>query len=201
LALLATDAPAQTSRRHTQTTVFQAFTATGAPTLPATRSTGRCLTGSRHADRSDAWRCTGSYGGLLLTWDPCFASPAAPGVVLCPNNALTSATELRLTRPLPTGKADSDTASPRQRPWLIELYPKLSTGPVRGHIRCVLADGRRAMVEGLRLNYLCLGLAGTVALWGHVHHTTEPWTILAASIYSTHHFKATRSFAIFRAWT
>jgi uncharacterized low-complexity protein len=169
IALLAAAAAAGAAE-STTVTVFHAFTAAGKPALPTRSATGYCWTGSLAADRSDAWRC---FIGNEIH-DPCFSSARTPGVVVCPNVMLSSAIEIRLTRPLPVKLADRGTASAKSQPWLIEL----DSAPTA---RCEFATGATSAIGELRLNYLCTGGGLTsMGLWGLPLRSKPQWHIRIA---------------------
>jgi hypothetical protein len=157
---------------RTVVTVFQAFTATGKPTLPTKSVAGHCWTGSLAADRADAWRC---IAGNAI-YDPCFASAAAAGVVLCPNMQVTTDTEIHLTRALPAKQADSGKASVHNFPWLIELAA--SSGSGRGGVFCEFNTGASAVVSNARMNYYCIGGSYSYdGLWGLPTRKRPEWSI------------------------
>lgn len=160
----------------TTVTVFRAFTATGAATLPTKSVSGYCWTGSIAADRSDAWRCLSGH----WIYDPCFSSPAAPRIVLCPNMHLTSDVKIRLTRPLPGAQKDRGTASIHSIPWLIEL--DVPSSQVAGGVFCEFSTGASSVAKtalnDVRLNYYCSGGSySTMGLWGLPARTSPQWTI------------------------
>jgi hypothetical protein len=154
---------------RTAVTVFHAFTATGTPTLPTTPASGYCSAGSLATDRRDAWQCRVGKD----SYDPCFSSSAAPGIVLCPNAQLSGAMKVRLTHPLPTQHSDRGTASIRSQPWLIEVKAKHEA-------RCLFVTGAKPYPDGTRPDYRCTGSLsgfGAVAL---PNRTKDPWTITIA---------------------
>jgi hypothetical protein len=157
-------------------TVFHAFTSAGKPTLAIRSARGYCWTGSIAADRRDAWRC---FVGNDIH-DPCFSTPAAPGIVLCPNPDLTRATEIRLTKLLPIAMGDHGTASAHSRPWLIELGA--SRVPGSAGARCELVTGTTSVVGGVPESYFCTCHAlATMGLWGTPLHGSAGWSIRIAS--------------------
>ena len=126
------------------------------------------------AERSDAWRC---FVGNEIH-DPCFSSPAAHGIVLCPNEQLSTDTEIHLTRSLPTAQADHGIASIHDRPWLIEVGPKCAQSPSPANcFRCEFEPGAQPSVNGKRLNYECSGAIAGFGAFGLPNRNVEPWTI------------------------
>lgn len=182
LAFLTGACPAAASLR-TAVTVYRAFTRGGSPTIPVRHARGSCFTSSETTTRSDAWRCT--VGNALH--DPCFSSPQARAVVICPNADPTSGLEIRLTRRLPTAHANRSPARERQ-PWTLKLY---------GGAHCAFSGGASSVVDGLRLNYFCLGNHAS-GLWGYPLRTTQPWTIFSAPFTAT---ALSERVAIEHAWT
>jgi len=181
----------------TKATVFHAFTAAGAPSLPTKTASGYCWTGSLAAERGDAWRC---FVGNEIH-DPCFSSSAAHGIVLCPNEQLTSDTEIHLTRPLPTAQADNGTPSIHDRPWLIEVGPKCSTSPSPTNcIRCEFAPGAQPSANGKRLNYECSGALAGFGAFGLPNRNVEPWTISVGKDIGKGSVAFTPAVAIVQAW-
>jgi len=78
------------------------------------RGTGSCSSGSLVDRRADAWRCR-SGGGV---YDPCFSDGA---FVLCPDGTPDShdALQVRLTKPLPRGRANPPGGVTSTAPWVI----------------------------------------------------------------------------------
>ena len=170
MAVTASLAPGA-AQKVTRTTVFQAFTQDGAPTIPVRSKAGYCWTGSLTINRGDAWRCfVGNY-----IYDPCFSSQHASGVVICPNLQLSSGISIRLTRPLPQQYGDPGVPSLGDQPWNIEL----ASGR-----HCALASGASNVVHGIRLNYFC-GSSSHFGLWGFPNRRAEPWTIWSAPFTAT----------------
>ena len=181
----------------TKTTVFHAFTAAGAPSLPTKTTSGYCWTGSLAAERSDAWRC---FVGNEIH-DPCFSSPAAHGIVLCPNEQLSTDTEIHLTRSLPTAQADHGTASIHDRPWLIEVGPKCAQSPSPANcFRCEFEPGAQPSVNGKRLNYECSGAIAGFGAFGLPNRNVEPWTITVGKDIGKGSVAFTPPVAIVHAW-
>lgn len=179
-------APA-TASAHSRTTVtvFHAFTPDGTPTVNTRQKSGYCFSGALTVDRNDAWRCfIGNY-----IYDPCFSSPQAGGVVICPNAQVTGGVTINLTRGLPRKYADHRSPSPNAQPWNIQL--------TNGH-HCIFASGATSVVDGKRLNYGCFGL--NYALWGFPRRRTQPWTIFVAP-YNAAHLSQSQRRAIRRVWT
>lgn len=154
----------------TTVTIFHAFNPDGTPTLPLRFKTGYCWTGSLTADRNDAWRC---FVGNFI-YDPCFSSPQAPGIVICPNPWLSGAIEIELTRGLPRAYGDTRKPSISGHPWNIQLAN-------RHH--CVFSSGASNFVAGKRLNYFCSGLS--YGLWGYPNRRSEPWSIASGPFAAT----------------
>ena len=155
-------------------TVFHAFTSAGEPALATTAARGYCWTGSIAADRRDAWRC---FVGNEIH-DPCFSAAAAPGIVLCPNPELTHATEIHLTKPLPTAMADHAAPSVHSRPWLIELGASRAAGTAGA--RCEAVTGASSQVDGVAERYFCTGALASMGLWGAPAHGAAGWSIRIA---------------------
>jgi hypothetical protein len=166
---------------RTRAIIYQAFTSSGKPAIHVTStSRGSCNGGASAINRSDAWRC---FAGNFV-YDPCFSSPKATGIVLCPLGPWTaSGAEIKLTAPL-TG-ANKGKPSTSGHPWAIET----STD------KCVAATGATSILDHLRANYFCQTTKN--ALWGYPSRTSEPWTIYSAPGTAT---KLTRKVAIKAAW-
>ena len=161
----------------TKTTVFHAFTAAGAPSLPTKTTSGYCWTGSLAAERSDAWRC---FVGNEIH-DPCFSAPA--------------------TRSLPTAQADHGTASIHDRPWLIEVGPKCAQSPSPANcLRCEFEPGAQPSVNGKRLNYECSGAIAGFGAFGLPNRNVEPWTITVGKDIGKGSVAFTPPVAIVHAW-
>jgi hypothetical protein len=159
-------APAAGARLRTRATIFHAFDATGAPTIPVKSKSGHCFSGSLTINRSDAWRC---LSGNFL-YDPCFSSALHPGVVVCPNRVVKGGVEIHLKRKLPRKFADSGRPSLKHQPWDIQL----ASGR-----HCAFESGASNTVHGIRLNYFC-GPRTKNGLWGYPRRRVEPWTIRIA---------------------
>ena len=157
---------------ETATTLFEPFTAAGAPTIHVKQASGHCWTGSLSSPRSDAWRCF--EGNYIL--DPCFSSASVAGRVVCPNSGLKDGIELKLTKPLPRKQANSGRLSLGERPWQLELA---------GGRHCVFASGATSVIGRRRLNYFCDG-KGQLGLWGWPDRRQEPWTIESAPASASH---------------
>jgi hypothetical protein len=173
-------APASAAGQMTKATVFRAFSPDGAPTIPVRSRSGYCFTGSLTINRRDAWRCfVGNY-----IYDPCFSSPNASGVVICPNLQVNGGISIQLTKALPRQYADVGAPSLRDQPWNIEL----TSGR-----HCAFASGASNVIQGVRLNYFC-GSTVHFGLWGFPNRRTQPWTILTAafSANSLHQRRAIR---------
>ena len=82
---------------RTRATIFQAYTAGGAPAVTTRPARGYCWTGAVTIDRNDAWHW---FVGNFI-YDPCFSSPRDPGHVGDPNAALTGGIRIHLTKRLP----------------------------------------------------------------------------------------------------
>ncbi len=150
---------------RTKTIIYQAFTASGKPTIHVTRTVrGYCWIGSVAAARNDAWRCLSDND----LYDPCFSSSKARGIVLCVSVPWTrSGVKIKLTRRLP--KPYAGKPSTKGLPWGI----KTTTG-----LRCVLATGGTTAIGRVRANYGCLN--SKEWLWGSPARKSEPWTIYIA---------------------
>jgi len=181
IATAATGASAAT----TQATVFQAFTATGKPTIPTTKQSGYCVSGSAATDRVDAYRCLVKNGII----DPCFASALAPTVVVCPYPTLKAGWEIRLTKPLPIRYIGKATPSIRDQPLAIETV----TGAY-----CFFSTGGTAAVGKVRENYGC---SHGGWLWGYPNRSARPWwTILVGPTHAPPHPRLTKRVGIRRVW-
>jgi hypothetical protein len=150
----------------TQATVFQPFRSNGTPTIPTRPKSGYCYTGSLAVNRNDAWRCFVKN----FIFDPCFSSPAAHGVVVCPNADVNGGAEIHLTKRLPQSMADPGTPSIRNQPWDIEM----TNGK-----HFVFSSGASNEVKGQRLNYFCATRCN-YGLWGYPRRRSQPWTIAVA---------------------
>jgi hypothetical protein len=182
LAIVA--APATVDARITTTvTVFHAFTPSGSATIAIHHASGSCFSSSDATRRSDAWRCMVANE----LHDPCFSSPRAAGVVICPNADPRSGLEITLTKGLPTALANSGSPSARSQPWTLEL----SSGA-----HCAFSGGATSVIHGVRLNYFCAGSKG--GLWGYPRRATEPWTIFSAPFTAR---RLTKRVAIRHVWT
>jgi hypothetical protein len=171
--------------------VYSPFSANGGSLLHTKTKRGSCME-SITTDRRDAWNCSttrvidkrhsGCSGGsghhivpmpcfMVRYYDPCFSSPRAPGIVLCPDSPWkTTGVLLKLTRPLPANEGSPP--SLRAQPWALELVdgrrcsiPPAPNGPFVPDI-----DGQRA-------NYECD--RGRSKLWGYPNRHTQPWTIFS----------------------
>lgn len=139
-------APAHRIATVPTSTVVHTYTGYGTDGRPAAVSTstenGYCWNSSLAAVGPTAFRCfsDASSGGRI--YDPCFA-PATPSptTVSCVNDPWSTATTLRLTRPLPEPVADG-----AARPWALQL----ATGA-----RCVASTGTVPSVGGVNLSYHC----------------------------------------------
>jgi hypothetical protein len=165
-AVLGAGAAAGATR--TQASVYTPFTSSGAPTIRVvSRIRGYCWTGSLAVDHRDAWRC---MSGNLI-YDPCFSSPTAKGVVLCPASGPWSRTaiEITLTRKLPTKYGNRRAPSTSGLPWALVTASGW---------RCELNTGATTVVSGRRANYACTGTQDW--LWGAPLRKSQPWKIYAA---------------------
>ena len=166
VALLAPTAAAAATR--TRASIYTPFASSGAPTVHVVSTVrGHCWIGSLAAARSDAWRC---LSGNLI-YDPCFSSPSASGLVLCPASGPWSprAVEIKLTAQLPTRYANPDKPSTNGLPWALVT----SSG-----WKCRLDTGATTVVQGRRANYSCTGTNDW--LWGAPSRRSEPWKISVA---------------------
>jgi hypothetical protein len=178
LALAGTSGTSQGAR--TQTRIYRAFKASGAPAINVTRTVrGSCWEGSVAIDRDDAWRCMSAN----FSYDPCFSSAKAKGIVLCPDAAWErTGVEIKLTEPLPPkpgshvrrrygeGFANKPKPSTNAMPWAVETTAGL---------KCSFATGGTWLLQGERANYGC---PGDVWLYGNPDRTHQPWTIHAAHL-------------------
>lgn len=167
----------------TQVTVFNAFTASGAPTFQTRTVKGYCWTGSIAADRKDAWRCFVRNE----IYDPCFSSAMAPGYVACPDASLTKGILIKLTKPLPHKFANHRQASVNARPWLMQT--------VSGR-RWEFVTGAANRVDRHTADYFSHG--SRAALWGLPDRHAQPWTIYWARLNAT---RLKKRAAISYAWT
>jgi hypothetical protein len=170
---------------RTEVQVYQPFSASGHSLLRSRARPGYCYEGSFAIDRRDAWRCTARH----LGYDPCFSSPRAPGVVLCPDRPWKrTGVSLKLTKALPRGHGNRGAPSVAARPWALKLHD--------GN-RCTYITGARGgkMINGRFPDYECE--QGRYLLWGLANRRTQPWTIFIVTREST---RLTRRAAIDRAW-
>jgi hypothetical protein len=165
--------PAAVAASTTTAVVYRPFAPDGASRLTGPTKTGHCWTSSETTPRRDAWRCmTGNY-----IYDPCFSSPRARSLVLCPLEPWRNrGIKLHLTRALPTSLGNHGPVSVSNQPWALELYDGR---------KCVLAGGASSVVEGHRLNYFCAHDSSS-GLWGFPDRGTQPWTVYTASYTATH---------------
>jgi hypothetical protein len=168
--LTAAAGAALASTTRTSVVIYQAFTSSGVPALHVKSTVkGSCNGGSSAIDRDDAWRC---FAGNDV-YDPCFSSPKAKGIVLCPDGPWSSSgVEIRLTAGL-TG-ADRRKPSTAGTPWAIET----TSGA-----KCVLDTGATSVVDHQRANYFCTKTKDV--MWGSPSRKSEPWTIYAAPATAT----------------
>lgn len=159
------------ARIKTTAQVFHAFDAAGRPKLATRPKRGSCFSGSNAASRNDAWRCT--VGNFI--YDPCFSSPRAPGVVLCPGEELRFAIKVNLTKGLPRRYANSRPPALDEQPWNLQLLD--------GE-HCIFLTGATSVLQGRRLNYAC-ERSHTTALWGLPNRGTQPWSIFSAPFMAT----------------
>lgn len=170
---------------HTKASVYTPFASSGTPTVHvASTVRGHCWTGSLAAARSDAWRC---LSGNLI-YDPCFSSPTAPGIVLCPASGPWSrrAIEIKLTAQLPTKYANPGEPSTTGLPWALVTTSGW---------KCRLDTGATSVVRGRRANYACTGINDW--LWGAPSRRSEPWKIFVAPASAN---KLKRTVGIRSAW-
>jgi hypothetical protein len=184
--LVAVVAPtAAAAATHTRASIDTPVASSGAPTVHvASTVRGHCWIGSLAAARSDAWRClTGN-----LIYDPCFSSPSAPGIVLCPASGpwTPRAIKIKLTAKLPTKYANPGRPSTTGLPWALVTTSGW---------RCRLATGATSVVQGRRANYVCTGTKDW--LWGAASRRSEPWKILVAPASAN---KLKRTVGIRSAW-
>jgi hypothetical protein len=165
LATTAIAAGAAQGRGHTAASVYEAFSYHGVIVPEVSVASGYCFTSSDVTRRDDAWRC---FVGNDL-YDPCFSSPLAFGVVVCPIPWSDSGTEIRLTKALPSSGSHTPPSLALQ-PWAVET----AAGAY-----CLLSSGASDVVHGERLNYFC-GKNVKYGLWGFPSRTAQPWTILQA---------------------
>jgi hypothetical protein len=152
---------------RTTVTVYHAFTPTGVIVPRVRVRSGQCFGSSGATPRKDAWRC---MSGNDL-YDPCFSSPHAVGVVVCPVPWQSVSIELRLTKPLPTKFPGSASPNPSLQPWAVETVSGAD---------CFLNSGMGTTLDNKRDNYYCGNANSETFLWGNPDRTTEPWTIVEA---------------------
>jgi hypothetical protein len=182
LATTAIAAGAAQGRGHTAASVYEAFSYHGVIVPQVSVASGYCFTSSDVTWRDDAWRC---FVGNAL-YDPCFSSPLAFGVVVCPIPWSDTATEIRLTKALPSSGSHTPPSLALQ-PWAIETA---------AGAHCLLSSGASNVVHGKRLNYFC-GKNVKYGLWGFPSRKTQPWTILQAPFNAK---VLKHRLAIVRAW-
>jgi hypothetical protein len=178
----ADSALAATTGSPTQTHVYRAFKANGAPAIHVMKTvSGSCFSGSLVRDRDDAWRCMSKN----FIYDPCFSSPKAKGIVLCPAAAWKrSGVEIKLMKPLPKKFADKRKPSTRGLPWAIETTSGM---------KCSFEAGATFVFHHLRANYQC---SSNVWLFSRPDRSHEPWTIHAGPT----HPKKLHTVAVKVAW-
>jgi hypothetical protein len=182
LATTATAAGAAQERGHTAASVYEAFSYHGVIVPQVSAASGYCFTSSDVTRRDDAWRC---FVANTL-YDPCFSSPLAFGVVVCPIPWSDTGTEIRLTKALPSSGSHMRPSLALQ-PWAMET----AAGAY-----CLLSSGASNVVHGKRLNYFC-GKNDKYGLWGFPSRRSQPWTILQAP-FAANVLK--HRVAIVRAW-
>lgn len=175
--------PTAAAARTTQATIFHAFTIRGTPTIHTSTQRGTCFSSSETINRRDAWRC----GVKNRLYDPCFSSTLAPGVVICPNIALSGGVKIRLTSSLPFSFANRAAPSLRDQPWALEL---------ENGKHAAFSGGASSLLDGRRANYF-FGSTGSSALWGSPNRRVEPWTIFEAPLTAT---TLSQRVAIKHAW-
>jgi hypothetical protein len=167
----AAGAVAATAGQRTHTHIYRAFKANGAPAIHVTKKVkGSCFSGSLAIQRNDAWRCMSAN----FIYDPCFSSPKAKGIVLCPVAAWKrSGIEIKLTKPLPKKLADKGKPSTKGMPWAIET----SSGA-----KCRFATGATWTFHNMRANYSC---PNQKWLYGNPNRKHQPWTIHEGPVHPT----------------
>ena len=157
----------------TRATLFSPFTSVGAPASRVDKVIhGSCYVGSVFANRSNAWRC----GPLNKPEDPCFSSPKAPTIVLCPAGWAWQGglVEIKLTRKLPLKYAHKAQPSTAVLPWELQTVSgwDCERDPLSG----------RPMIRGDRLSYYCTHTNDV--LWGPPSRRTKVWQIAVALIHA-----------------
>lgn len=169
---------------RTKAAVYEPFSPSGAVLMSGPTRSGYCWTGSETTPRRDAWRCTIKN----VIYDPCFSSPKASGIVLCPTAPWNNAgVGIKLTKPLPGSMGNHGGASLRNEPWALQLFNGRS---------CVFSGGATNVIGGRRLNYFCT-TGGKSGLWGYPDRKVEPWTIYSAPYTAT---KLSTRVSVRRAW-
>lgn len=152
----------------TEAGVYMPFSASGRSAVEVkSMIRGHCWTGSLAVNHRGAWRCVSAN----LIYDPCFSSPDAKGIVLCPSSGpwSSSGVEIKLTSKLPVMYENKRVPSTSGLPWALVT--------VAGW-KCRLATGATSVVDGQRQNYFCTGTQDS--LWGAPTRRSEPWKIYAA---------------------
>ena len=150
-----------TKPASTQVTVYEPWAPQGLAQgiRPASTVRGYCWESSLGSIRSDAFRCmTGND-----IYDPCFASPYAPGQVACGYPSLTSVTIIKLTRALP--QAGTVPSGKQPNPWLVVL---------QNGQRCWVNTGAGIEVGGMTQTFACRNGA---SLFGSLQRNERIWTI------------------------
>jgi hypothetical protein len=167
VALAAGAAAAIGASTSTRTHIYQAWSATGKPTITVTTAVnGSCFSGSIAINRNDAWRC--NTGNLIA--DPCFSSSKTTGAVLCPARPWKrTGIKITLTKSLPVAMGNKHTPSTSGLPWGILTFSGL---------HCQIATGTLPVIMGKPGRYFCA--KSSKLLWGRPSRKTEPWTIFIA---------------------
>jgi hypothetical protein len=184
VVLLAGTAGLALAATNTKVHIYKPFNSTGKPVGRVTHTyTGSCIGGSDASRRSDTWRCIVSGSTIV---DPCFSSPKAKGIVLCPARGPWNSRviKVKLNSKLPS--PNKGKPSTHGLPWALVT--------VNG-LKCQLNTGATRTVNGKRENYFCKGT--TEALYGSPQRGSEPWKIYLAGGQAKHLSKKT---AIRKAW-
>ncbi len=123
---------------------------------------GSCWEGSMASGgRADAWRCmTGND-----IHDPCYTSTSKGREVVCGDPLSQHVTVIKLTSPLPTSLANQGSGT-RDLPSALELGDGT---------RCGMITGASDVVDGMRLNYACIGDMDSV--YGDPDRSASPWAV------------------------
>lgn len=133
--------------KQTQFLVFMPWTSSGLQHGfgITSRLRGLCWTRSIATNRPDAWRCTAGND----IYDPCFLRPGQGDQVVCAQTPFSrSLVFMRLSKPLGTEHgAMLRWLQHKGEPWAV----RLENGD-----KCALITGATEIVDGKRLNYVCV---------------------------------------------